>query len=455
MPQSPLISLILLLFCTTIQGQALSVEENYARNTAGVVQIQTMFSATVYVNKVVINQSRFDKLVDSVHNLDLTGNVLPAEAKLDIVVRALSGNPARFFSGTSEYYSQRHRILASGTGFFITEDGYIVTNCHIIDRDSAFIRTKFIQSTYQEVTDANIRSLQESWQMTLTDEQRDLLNTAYGVIYSQVSSMVLYDLKKDIFAQFRLDAGSDREQAKRMPAYEVIKGGAMPQKDIAILKIDGVRQMPTLGLSSDSLVRIGEQVLVFGYPEPVMSNFYLSSETHLSPTLTVGVVSAIKKTIGGWPVIQMDAAISHGSSGSPVCNSRGQVVGLATFGSVDPKASNLVSGFNFSLPAYMIRQFLDSVNIVPAMSDATRSFNKGIEYYQKKQYTKALRRFEVVARLQPQYPELRDYMENCRQRTKAGLDMDSSSRTTIFRMMALVLVAGGLFLFYKWRSGSK
>ncbi|MCR6721147.1 MAG: S1C family serine protease [Chitinophagaceae bacterium] len=323
----------------------------------GVVMVQTVFSASVYINKVAINQQRFDKLVDSVKMLDLTGDILSAEAKLDLVVKALSANPNRYFATTTEYFRQNHRIIASGTGFFVTDDGYIITNCHIIDRDSAFIRRKFIQSTYQDVTDANIRSLQDSWEMTLTDEQRELLNNAYGVIYSQVSSMALFDLRKEIFAQYRLDNGSDRQMARRLPARVIIKGRAMPGKDIAVLKIDSVQQMPTLALSSDSLVRIGEPVLVYGYPEPVTSNFYLARETDLEPTLTAGVVSAIKKSIGGWPVIQMDAAITHGSSGSPVCNNRGQVIGLATFGSIDQKAANLASGFNFSIPVFMIRQF--------------------------------------------------------------------------------------------------
>lgn len=445
--------LIACLLMTSTYGQIISAEENYARNAAGVVMVQTVFTATVYVNKVVINQHRFERLVDSVKGLDLTGDILSAEAKLDIVVKALSSSPNRYFASTTEYFSQKHRIISSGTGFFVTDDGYIVTNCHIIDRDSAFIRRKFIQSTYQEVTDANIRSLQDSWEMTLNDEQRELLNNAYGVIYSQVSSMVLFDLQKEIFAQYRLDNGSDIKMARRLPARVVIKGSAMPGKDVAILKIDGVEQMPTLALSKDSLVRIGEPVLVYGYPEPVTSNYYLARETNLEPTLTAGVVSAIKRSIGGWPVIQMDAAITHGSSGSPVCNNRGLVIGLATFGSIDQKAANLASGFNFSLPVYMVRQFMDSVNIEPRMSDATRSYNRGLEYFHKGQYTKALRRFEVVGRLNEHYPELRYYVNECRARIDAGKDREAIARQAMFRMLAVLLVAGGIFIFYRWRKG--
>jgi S1-C subfamily serine protease len=435
------------------QAQLITPEENYARNAPGVVMVQTVFTATVYVNKVDINKARFERLVDSVKRLDPSGNILSAEAKLDILVRALSNSPNRYFTATPEYFSQNHRIIASGTGFFVTEDGYIVTNSHILDRDSAFIRSRFIQNTYQDVTNAHIRSLEESWEMMLTDEQRDLLNNAYGVIYSQVSSMVLFDLRKEIFVQFRLDRGSDRAYTRRLPANLVIKGAAMPGKDIAILKVENVRQMPTLALSQDSLVRIGEPVLVYGYPEPVTSNFYLARETSLEPSLTAGVVSAIKTSVSGWPVIQMDAVITHGSSGSPVCNNRGQVIGIATFGSIDRKASSLASGFNFSLPAYMIREFLDSAGIVTAMSDATRSFNRGLGYFYDGYYNKAVRRFEVVERLNPHYPELRYYLQSCHARIDAGKDREAISRQSMFRILALLLLGGGLFIFYRWKRG--
>src|SRR5690242_18722553 len=317
------------------QDPVIPAEQNYAASSPGVVMVQTVFSGIVYVNKVEMNEHRFQKLVDSVKKLDTTGTMFTATEKLDIVVKALYNNPFRFFSGTREYFRQQHRIVSSGTGFFISGNGYIVTNAHIIDRDNSFIRRKFILSTYQEVTDANIRSLQSSWAMTLTDEQRNLLNDAYSLIYSQVSSMIIFDLKKEIYIQYRKSNGVPGLATIRTPARVIIKGKPMPGKDIAILKVDSVKQVPTLIFSKDTIPRIGEQVLVYGYPEPVTSNPYLAKETIIEPTLTSGVISAIKKSLHGWPVIQMDAVISHGSSGSPVCNNRGEVIGLATFGTLE------------------------------------------------------------------------------------------------------------------------
>ena len=397
-----------------------------------------------------MNERRFKILVDSVKRLDTTGTMFSAEEKLDIVVKALYNNPLRFFSGTPEYFRQQHRIVSSGTGFFITGDGYLVTNAHIIDRDSGFIRRKFILSTYQEVTERNIKSLQLSWAMTLTDEQRNLLNNAYSFIYSQVSSMILFDLKREIMVQVRT-ANAGHPSTLRLPATLVIKGKPMPGKDVAILKVDSLAQLPTLPMSKDSIPRIGEQVLVFGYPEPVSSNAFLARETTMDPTLTAGVISAIKKSVGGWPVIQMDAVISHGSSGSPVCNDRGEVVGLATFGTLEQTTGVLANSYNFAIPVSIIKQFLDSVKITPKASEATIAYSEGLDFFYKGYYVKAKERFAAAERLNKNYPELTYYIGSARRKIEAGEDRDLFINTSGFRIVALTMIFGGLLVYLEWR----
>lgn len=433
------------------QGQLISAEQNYAINSPGVVIVQTVFSATVYVNKVEMNESKFRQLVDSVKRLDTTGALLSAQEKLDIVVKALYNNPVRYLVGTNEYFRQRHRIISSGTGFFITGDGYLITNCHIIDRDSSYIRQQFILSTFQEVTDTHIRSLQSSWAMTLNDEQRNLLSNAYGVIYSQVSSMILFDLKREIYVLSKTGGGNDQVAPKRIPAKVIIKGKAMPGKDIAILKISNLHELPTLSVSTDSSVRIGEQVLVYGYPEPVTSNIFLAKETNAEPTLTSGIIGAIKKSVGGWPVIQMDAVITHGSSGSPVCDNKGKVIGLATFGTIEQNTGGLATAYNFAIPVSVIKEYLDSANILPQTSKASVAYNEGLDLFYKQFYYKAKRKFEGVRKLNPDYPELSYYMQESRKKIDSGEDRDSFLKNMVFRIIAIVLIVGGLFIFYKWQ----
>ena len=42
----------------------------------------------------------------------------------------------------------------------------------------------------------------------------------------------------------------------------------MPGKDIAILKMDGDSTLPTLKIARDELPKVGEQLFVYGFPEP-------------------------------------------------------------------------------------------------------------------------------------------------------------------------------------------
>ena len=368
-----------------------------------------------------------------------------------MVVKALYKTPFRFFSAGNDYFRQAHRVQSTGTGFLISDDGYVVTNCHIIDRDSAFIRSKFILETFQEVTRDNINALQSSWAMTLTDQQRDLLYNAYGLIYSQLSSMILFDLKKEIFVLHRTDNEKGEITTAKQQVKLILKGQAMPGKDVAILKMDNVKDLPVLTFSRDSLTRIGTQVFVLGYPEPATANSFLAAQASIEPTLTSGIVSAIRKSIGGWPVIQMDAMISHGSSGSPVCNDKGEVIGLATFGSFEQGTTSLASGYNFAIPVSVVKQFLDSASLNPSQGDASRFFNDGLLAFYQQFYRKALDEFKKVEKLNSSFPQLHFYIEQCNQRIVRGADKQSPPRQYVFWMMALIAFMTFGYIFYKIR----
>ena len=430
--------------------QSISIEHNYAMNSPGIVLIQAVFSATVYVNNVEMNEERFDNLVDSVKTLDTTGNILSPGQKLDIVVKALYKSPLRYFSAGTDYFRQVNRIQSTGTGFFITGDGYLITNCHVIDRDSAFIRNKFILSTYQTVTESNINALQSSWAMKLSDEQRNLLYNAYAQIYSQISSMILFDLKKEVYVLYRSDTTNGKTVTEKKIARVIRKGKPMPGKDVALLKIEDGKNLPTLSFSNDSIVRIGTQVQVFGYPEPVTSNPYLASEASIDPTLTTGIVSAIKKSIRGWPVIQMDALISYGSSGSPLCNDQGEVIGLVTFGSKEQGGSSLASGFNFAIPVSVVKEFLDLPNLHPSLSQSSKIFNEGLNFFYEQLYRKALEKFQRVKKINGSYSQLNFYIEQCNDKIALGDSKDSPPRKYVLWIMVVIAILLGGYLLMRW-----
>ena len=75
-------------------------------------------------------------------------------------------------------------------------------------------------------------------------------------------------------------------------------------------------------------------------PEKGEDIFVLGNPKGLESTLTKGIVSAIRSEIVPNDRIQIDAAISPGSSGGPVMNMNGEVFGVATFKALDCENCN-------------------------------------------------------------------------------------------------------------------
>ncbi len=420
-------------------AQKLTAVQNYGINRPGVVMVRTVFSADVYVNNMRLDSRNFNHLLDSLQRIDSSGAIYTPEQKLDIVLTQIRDNPNRFFKASFDYIKQPEEITSSGTGFLITGDGYVATNCHLIDRDKAFIRRQFILSAFQQITEANISAFESAWATRFSDQQRSLLYNTYASVYSRLFSMALYDLKKEIFIEYSADSQSGSTTPVKKIAHIIIKGQPMPGKDIAILKMDGDSTLPTLKIARDDLPRVGEQLFVYGFPGPVTNNNYVSSESAIEPTLTTGIVSALKKSVEGWPLIQMDANINRGSSGGPVCNEKGEVVGLTTFGSIE-NSGGLAAGLNFAIPVSILEEYLDSADVVAHPSDVSLIFEEAVIFYDREYYKEALRKFLEVKEINKNFPGLTVYIQDSQRR----LTQNDERKASMIRYDLLVF---GLLLF--------
>ncbi|HEY8735242.1 MAG TPA: trypsin-like peptidase domain-containing protein [Puia sp.] len=420
-------------------AQQLSAVQNYGVNRPGVVMVRTVFSADVYVNKMQLDSRHFNHLVDSIQKADSSGIIYNAEQKLDIVLKEINNHPTRFFKASLDYIKEPEEITSSGTGFLVTEDGYVATNCHLIDRDNAFIRRQFFLSAFQQITEANISALEHAWATRFSEQQKSILYNTYASVYARLFSMALYDLKKEIFIEYSVDLDNGNTSSVKKSAHVIIKGQPMPGKDIAILKMDGDSTLPTLKIAQDELPRVGEQLFVYGFPGPVTNNNYVATESAIEPTLTTGIVSALKKSVAGWPLIQMDANINRGSSGGPVCNEKGEVVGLTTFGSIE-NSGGLAAGLNFAIPVSILQEYLDSAGVTAFPSETSKLFGDAVVFYDREYYSDALKKFKHVYELNKHFPGLAFYIKNSQKR----LEQKDEKKSSMIRVDLLVF---GIFLF--------
>ncbi|ASR48378.1 serine protease [Paenibacillus kribbensis] len=136
--------------------------------------------------------------------------------------------------------------------------------------------------------------------------------------------------------------------------YEAKVLGKNADLDLAVLKIDGKNNFPTVTLGNSDNAKVGEWMVAIGNPEG------------FEHSVTAGVLSAKERTITinsestGNPtqykhLIQTDASINPGNSGGPLLNLRGQVIGMNVAVSADAQ------GIGFAIPSNTILEVVDKL----------------------------------------------------------------------------------------------
>ncbi len=176
-----------------------------------------------------------------------------------------------------------------GSGFILSEDGYIVTNNHVIDNSDTII-------------------------VRLLDDKTE---------------------------------------------YSAALIGKDPKTDLALIKIEPKTKLNTVFLGDSDAVEVGEWVIAIG------------NQFQLGQTVTAGIVSAKSRKLpyqmtGPYDsFIQTDASINPGSSGGPLFNTRGQVIGINT-AIFSPGRQQFGSpGFNigigFSIPINLVKGVVQQI----------------------------------------------------------------------------------------------
>ena len=115
--------------------------------------------------------------------------------------------------------------------------------------------------------------------------------------------------------------------------------GKDDKTDLAVLKIDADRPLPTVNWGNSDKTRVGDWVVAVGNP------------FGLAGTVTAGIVSSRGRDLGSGPYddyIQIDAPLNSGNSGGPLFNGDGEVVGVNT-AIFTPNGGSI--GIGFAIPS--------------------------------------------------------------------------------------------------------
>ena len=124
--------------------------------------------------------------------------------------------------------------------------------------------------------------------------------------------------------------------------------GSDPTSDLAVLKIDVDRPLPTIDMGDSDDIMIGETVIAIGNP------------FGLSHTVTTGVVSAVGRSVEVKgrvyrDFIQTDASINPGNSGGPILNITGELIGINT------AIYGEAQGIGFAIPINRAKRIVDDL----------------------------------------------------------------------------------------------
>jgi tetratricopeptide (TPR) repeat protein len=161
--------------------------------------------------------------------------------------------------------------------------------------------------------------------------------------------------------------------------------------DLALLNVDMPPDRPRASELAHVLPDEGEQIVVIGNP------------LKLEGSVTDGIVSAVREVPNVGKIIQITAPISHGNSGSPVFNMKGQVVGVVTV-----KVTN-GQNINLAIGAARVEKLhpgqLRSISALPARErlndSAESSYRTGLESLWLGNYDNAIGYFETAANRNP------------------------------------------------------
>ena len=315
--------------------------------------------------------------------------------------------------------------ISLGSGFFISSNGYIATNAHVVsstkDGEDKMKQTLFWQMV-QQIAQALNRDPR-------TFSRSDINQLDH---YSQLQSFQL------IHHVIIPDGSAFPFEIKQ---YGAPTGEGNDQgKDVAVIKIE-VKNAPILKLADSEKVQLQDHVTVIGYPgaADTFNSGLLSSKSALEATINDGKISARKQATSGAPILQTSTPATHGNSGGPVLNDANEVIGLLTFRG-DTVNGQEVSGFSFIVPSNTVMEYVKSAGASNSDGPTDTLFREGLGYYWDQYYSSAIPKFEEVKRLFPQHSEVDRLIQSSQQAKAEGKEKSS------FPLWVVGVIAAILFL---------
>jgi S1-C subfamily serine protease len=402
-----------------------------ARITTSSIESNGYPEAQEVVNSITVVDSEEEaslirQLISSSND---TGYVLGSNS-LEIQKAAVLGEPAvlRIFnrscvdikfdssSGLSRASNKTYTQCSAGfgSGFYINNDGYIITNAHVATPNT----TDLVITSMVSQSDSSLlfNDLGTDVAEYLLDEYPNLARypdeASEYILLGMVSAIAdglekgyaeISNVRYENFVQdgspFAIDSSDySLSNSTEHLSTELIDYNELQSKyefivsedsegeefkintpDIALIKVTNSKQknLPVIKLSDPSQITSGNQVHVIGYPGVANNSSLFSASSDQIATITVGNISAIKPSSdNSFKLIQIDASISNGNSGGPILNADGELVAVATYGLGGGEESG---DFNVGVSVEEVQKILKTNNVTASQSSVSVKVESGLD----------------------------------------------------------------------------
>jgi|GEM_PF-847918 len=282
-------------------------------------------------------------------------------------------------------------VPMAGSGFIVNPEGYILTNAHVVSDES--VKMYILAELINKIMLADAETLTKE-QVSALAQDIDGWRALGTKVYNEVSAKVNFKIDKKLFI---IDPSSKQEDLTKLinggfPA-EIVKTNEnflSDNRDIALIKIDQ-KNLPAVVLSG-GLPDTGSKIYVFGFP----STAEFSRKNFIEPTFSQGVVSSLKDSLKKeFKVIQTDAKVSRGSSGGPMLNEQGDVIGIITY-QTSSQDQEKGDSFAFAIPAVVAQDILVGASVKNTSGNFEKHFKAGLALADNKRCKKAIAEFNLA-----------------------------------------------------------
>lgn len=275
--------------------------------------------------------------------------VVPAARQNDAPLDGVAGKLAAAFPPANPVEEARNATVfiktpwGSGSGFFVSSNGYIVTNRHVVQVDPATL------GALQAKTDRLAADL---------DRERRTIARVEGQLARVTDQLLRKDVEEEL-RRGREAVARYTAMHQEMTAELQQMGKAGRPADVKVTLIDGTElAVQSLRISDRADLAL---LSVDCYNAPMLrlppagarrieqggKVYAIGNPAGLRHTVTAGIVSGFREA-SGQPLIQIDAAINPGSSGGPLVDEAGAVIGINTKILLDTQ------GIGFAIPFQIV-----------------------------------------------------------------------------------------------------